>query len=112
MPFFFKNILYRWQKRKVEEHVIRGFGSANELIKEVKYVEDEDDGTPCILVIFLSERATKCQANLELIRLHITRDTENGLDQFRIDVMAEGHEESRQCLMRRACRYRLRHQKP
>ncbi|KAI1763180.1 hypothetical protein GGR53DRAFT_531743 [Hypoxylon sp. FL1150] len=86
MPFFFKNLLYGWQKKQIQEHVIRGFGSTRNMLKEVSYVEDKDDGTPCILIVFSTRKALKCQANLELVRHYIARDHENGLEPFRIDI--------------------------
>lgn len=111
MPHMWKNIKYMPQKLKVERHVNRGFGEHSDLVKETTYEEDEDDGTPCILITFWSIRAFSYLRELEAVRQNIENDQGSGLDRFRIDVVAACHEDSRSCLVRRASRYREHHQK-
>lgn len=85
MPFLFKNILYGFQKDQVRDHVIRGFGT-RDMLKEVLYVEDKDDRTPCILIVFSKWKALKAQAYLELVKRNIEKDHKSGLEPFRIDI--------------------------
>ncbi|KAK6953934.1 hypothetical protein Daesc_003896 [Daldinia eschscholtzii] len=85
MPFALKNIFYTPQRFKAEQHVKRGFGKHSSLIKEVVYDEDEDDGTPCLLIIFWSSRAFSFFGELEQAKHNIEKDLLCGLERFRID---------------------------
>ncbi|KAI1134457.1 hypothetical protein F5Y05DRAFT_422076 [Hypoxylon sp. FL0543] len=95
MPNVWKNILYMPQKLKVEKHLNRGFGAHSDLVKETTYEEDEDDGTPCILITFWSIRAFSYLSELEAVRHGIENDQGSGLDKFRIDSMKMDQESLR-----------------
>lgn len=65
-------------------------------VREVLY-ELEEDGKPCLIIVFKSIGALSLQKELGYMRRGIGRDRWYGLKKFHIDIMAHGRLESRKC---------------
>lgn len=86
MAFTWNNIKSIPQKSRVEGYVTDAYKHQRpNLFQEVRYEEDKDDGTPCILIVFTSIQALFCVGQLELLRRMIEKDEGGGLEKFRID---------------------------
>lgn len=97
-----------WEVKRIE--AIAESRPGQGYLARVKYVEDKDDHTPCLLLIFQDESSIPSDDDLVYLRRKIEKDPLR-LDRFRVDFTLEGREDERVHLVERAAQHRMHHQK-